>query len=675
MTSKLFIVLALAGILNAQDIVMVRHKPAPASGISFIGQCNGTTSCTPPSHAIGDLFLVAVGRDASTAAPTLASGWTSVTAPSINGTSTADSVMLVACKVATTTSETVTGFTNGANLVAHVYRGAAAGSTATCASDILGTPGNFTSTVNTTTTTVTYNSITNRDSLSWDVGFAYAPAATAGLGSAPTGMTARSLAGSTKAAGNDTNAAVSSFTTGNVTVTTAGRVITSTFEIKADEGFTVVQDIVTTCGTATTCAISSLAVAAHNTLIYQVMFANGDEQFVSCDKGGTIVPVPGTQGFNGLNSAPMAYVLDASAATATITCTYLHSQNTWIRFLELAHAAGYTPAFDAANSSEFASGVTPTPPTLTLTGTKPFVLQTCAPATSCTAPPSPYDTHFKTDTDSDGSSYVNPAADGVGQAWPLGSNGVTRTSTLALSNGPSACVNQAIVTFEGTNNTAATVANLRTTTTGFLGGVWEVQGTAMKYQNAATKPLTNASGRLCDGSSVASGAGASGIEYVTSAGANSYVQYLIGESVSVNVSAGVWFMEDEPNNNADTPVDIFSIGGLANGDFSTAQLLSNGGTTKCLHIESVNGQDTGCVNISQSTWYWLSLQYNKSGNAILDVYNSAGSLVGTSTKAMAGTTNSMKVVIGQLSATVPTTGFHFDFDSLKLCQAGGSCLP
>src|SRR5688572_28676621 len=91
--------------------------------ISYIGQCAAAaTSCSPPTHAVGDLFIAAAGRDASQTAPTLPSGWTSVTTPSINGTSSNDSALLVACKVATTTSETATGFTNAGWLAVHVYR-------------------------------------------------------------------------------------------------------------------------------------------------------------------------------------------------------------------------------------------------------------------------------------------------------------------------------------------------------------------------------------------------------------------------------------------------------------------------------------------------------------------------------------------------------------------------
>ncbi len=185
------------------------QKARAAAVISFINSCTGTTSCTSvPAHQVGDLFLAFVGRDSSANAPTLPSGWTSVTTNSIaSGTGSAKSVILVACKVATTNTETITGFTNGSNLVAHIYRGQRAGLTAACASTVLGTPVNWTTTVNTTATTETFSAVTNGDASSWDVGFGYAPAATAGISTAPTGMINRSAA-STKAGGHDTNAAV-----------------------------------------------------------------------------------------------------------------------------------------------------------------------------------------------------------------------------------------------------------------------------------------------------------------------------------------------------------------------------------------------------------------------------------------------------------------------------------
>jgi hypothetical protein len=197
--------------------------------------CTGTSSCTTTGNAVGDLEIAYAGINASATAPTTATGWTSVGTSTINGTSTADSAVRMACKVATGTSEASNTFTNATSLIIMVYRGQAAGTTATCASAILGTPVFTASTVNTTTTTETFGALTNADASSWDVGFGYCSACTAGIGTAPSGMANQnSITGPPGMGGHDTNAKAASFASANVTLTTAGRIITGTVEIKAD---------------------------------------------------------------------------------------------------------------------------------------------------------------------------------------------------------------------------------------------------------------------------------------------------------------------------------------------------------------------------------------------------------------------------------------------------------
>jgi hypothetical protein len=217
--------------------ILVLISSSAFAQISYVGQCTGTTSCTSPTHQTNDLFLIGVGRDGSTTAPTIPGGWTAIgSAQTINGTSTADSYFRTFCKIAASSGETVTGFTSASNVTVVVYRGT---KQASDCSTVVGTPVTNTTAINTTTTTVTYGTVTNGDSRGWDVGFAYAPAATAGLGTAPTGMTNRATSGSTKLSAHDTNAAVASFTTQNVTVTTAGRVMTLVMEIEAPQQATL----------------------------------------------------------------------------------------------------------------------------------------------------------------------------------------------------------------------------------------------------------------------------------------------------------------------------------------------------------------------------------------------------------------------------------------------------
>jgi hypothetical protein len=205
------------------------------AAISEIGTCNGTTSCTAPTHKPGDLFVAYAGVNLTATAPTNPAGWTSVGTSSINGTSTADSAVRVSCKVASSAAETITGFTSATSLIVVVYRGADVSGASSCGAVVA--PVFFTSTVNTTSTTETFSAHTNADSNSWDVGFGYAPAATAGIGTAPTGMTNRATQGTVMGA-HDTNGGVASFSSANVTLTTAGRIITAVVEIKAEAALT-----------------------------------------------------------------------------------------------------------------------------------------------------------------------------------------------------------------------------------------------------------------------------------------------------------------------------------------------------------------------------------------------------------------------------------------------------
>lgn len=196
--------------------------------------CTGTTSCTATGSVTGDLHIALAGRNGSQTAPALPAGWTSLGTVSINGTGSADSSARMACKVATSNDEASGTFTNAGTLILMVYTGFLPGTTATCASTIMGTPSFFSTAPNTTDTTATFNAITVANSDSWVVGFGWCSACTAGIATAPTGMANRdSITGPPGEGGHDTNGTTSGFSSANVTLTTAGRIITGTVEIKA----------------------------------------------------------------------------------------------------------------------------------------------------------------------------------------------------------------------------------------------------------------------------------------------------------------------------------------------------------------------------------------------------------------------------------------------------------
>lgn len=213
-------------------ILILYAIPAQASiNIAFpaSGSCNGASSCTA-TNQIGDLQIAYAGRDGTTTQASTPAGWISVSSSNINGSGAADSVVTLFCRVATSANQASGTFTNATAVNISTYRGNLFTTNANCAT-ALGTPVFTKTTVNMTSTTETFGSVTNAAATSWDVGFGYAPAATAGMNTAPTGMTNRNTLATTMGV-HDTNAAVASYSTANVTITTASRIITVVVEVK-----------------------------------------------------------------------------------------------------------------------------------------------------------------------------------------------------------------------------------------------------------------------------------------------------------------------------------------------------------------------------------------------------------------------------------------------------------
>jgi hypothetical protein len=135
-----------------------------AERVTYVGSAKGTTTCTPPTHQAGDLFVLGVFRDGSTTAPTIGTGsptaWTAVNAPT--GANTCWARVLK--KTAASNAETVGTFTNATEVVLNVYRPAAGYAIDVGASANGSASG----------TTVTYPVLTLQDTsgYSWVFGFA-----------------------------------------------------------------------------------------------------------------------------------------------------------------------------------------------------------------------------------------------------------------------------------------------------------------------------------------------------------------------------------------------------------------------------------------------------------------------------------------------------------------------
>jgi hypothetical protein len=195
--------------------------------ISRVGAATGTTTCTVPTHSIGDLIVISAFRSGSVTAPTLGAGYTSIT----TGTSANLCRPNLAYKVATATNDSSGTWTNATALTCVVYT-----SDQIASGGAIGVGGFGIS--NGATNTLTYNTLTMTDTsgTSWVAGFVGHKSTDQALSThAPTGMTAitgSSLTNTAAVCAYDTNAGVTSWASTNVTVTgTAAGWDTQTLEI------------------------------------------------------------------------------------------------------------------------------------------------------------------------------------------------------------------------------------------------------------------------------------------------------------------------------------------------------------------------------------------------------------------------------------------------------------
>lgn len=651
------------------------------------GNCTAaTTSCTFSATATGDLKIIFASRSNSTSPPSLPGGgaWTTISSGATSSGGVPHSYR-IGCNVSSSSGDTGSGtWTNASDVVGLSYSGTAVGTTANC--NITGVGATSFNNAK-ASTTINYAALTMQDTSggSWVAGFAGTNLADSG---APSGMTNVTTAGSGPAASaSDTNATATAWPSTNVTQA-SGTWMTAVLEILVQQGFTLIQNPTATGCSGTTCAVTlTQTLTAGNLLVAVGEFAQNNVLMTSIDKGGTLVSCTSCAGGDIINgSHPKGYILSISCAgscTSPATVTLSATTTSNIAIYELRPNAGVTASFDGGNALTYPSGVTPVAPNFTPSGTKAVRIDTAATANNVTAATLPYALQSQFVTGNAWTSWEKPPTSGP--TWTLSGAGQTSLGDIIFSNGATAGVNEGFQGFEGgSNGTSVTEALLRAGNFGWQGGQWGFTGTAMTFQTAASCNLLNSRTRMYgDGTQALNTGSTLGVRYVTSAGANSYITNTFETNGTGsfglpidNVSISICYQSDVPDNNTDGVIDFFSVVGRAGADFATAQNLTNAGSTKrCLHVESSLGQDTACIDINTATVYRLSLEYNKSGNAVLKVYDSSGTLIGTSTKAMAGTTQPSKFALGNLSATVPTTGFHYDFDGLVMSLSGGTITP
>jgi hypothetical protein len=183
--------------------------------VARAGKCSATaTSCTLSATATGDLNLFFAFRAGSTTPPTLPSGYTTVSTCTISGGCTTNSWLLY-CKIASSSGDTGSGTATNATAVAGLsYSGTTVDSTNCAPTATQRQVGS----VATGSTTVSYGAVSPWDNVNdWVV--AFMGDSTSGQTCVPGTLTNESATGDVLAA--DSNASVSSFSTGTCTVTSS----------------------------------------------------------------------------------------------------------------------------------------------------------------------------------------------------------------------------------------------------------------------------------------------------------------------------------------------------------------------------------------------------------------------------------------------------------------------
>lgn len=175
--------------------------------ISFVAFQTGANSTSNLSVQVGDLLLAWAFRDGNTGAPTVPAGWNILN--NAAGANTCGSAL--AWKYATSTSQASGTWTNATSLVIQAYRSTSGKKLS---------PGAFSQSGG-SSTTINYPALTllNPFGNSWLVGFAGHRSVNVAVETPPSGMTNRSTVvdATDEAAGHDTNGAVSSWSSTNVT--------------------------------------------------------------------------------------------------------------------------------------------------------------------------------------------------------------------------------------------------------------------------------------------------------------------------------------------------------------------------------------------------------------------------------------------------------------------------
>ena len=465
-------------------------------------------------------------------------------------------------------------------------------------------------------------------------------------------------------------------------------VATSTYTITgASSGtFTLVQHVHNVaCATGTTCALTlNQSIAAGDMLVFESSMYPASI-ITGTNNGGTFSPCLSCSGFDptySLEQTSGGWILTAAAQSSPITVNFSAAASGEIEMWEYSTGGG-TPAFDGANQVETQNNASPVATAFTPSGTNDISVQACRASLTCNSVSAP----FVADNTGNYRAWaaLNTPTSWTGPTWTLAGSATSQLTQMEFGFGVTRCANSAFVDFGGPSGSTVTMAQLLSGTHGWQGGFWTIHGNGadLTFQTAASQTLQNPTGRLCDGQNYTD-ASTTGLQYST-ADQGTYLQMngTDGVLAASSVSVGTWYYSNLPPTTTGQTHDL-AIFGTSAQDYVLLQELTNG-TSRIAQLGCGSGGSTSNVTLARSTWYWIDIQYNKSGNHTMKVYNNANPPVqvgSTMTCASKGTASPGYITIGNVNsgATVPS-GYLFYYDGLLVSLDGtdpllpGSALP
>jgi hypothetical protein len=467
------------------------------AAISRDGSCSGTTSCTFSGTATNSLKIVWAFRNASATAPSLPSGWTTITS---FATGSSGSIR-IGCNVSSSGSDTGSGtWTNATNIGGISFSGTAVGTTGNCNTTGVNangqdgkaecaTVGNCSAT---TSTTASFRGITTSSGsgTSW---------VAAGLGGSaasvctPTGMTAQSTTSDVRVM--DSNGTVTGWNT-------------TTCTVSSETWMTYVVEVLAASPACSSCAPTLIQrtlhgmqnnsndttwkmnifdpVSAGNCILIAGQWGSSTvTAIVTDDKNNTYKSVTAQDGTNG-QSVGVFYACNVAANTQFVTVT-MSAAVTGIQFDGFIYSNLATAnVVDVSQTATAIASGTCAPSSMTTTVNNDLIFQVCA-TDNFTASTTPL-------TWTAGTSMSLADAndlDGFGVQYRTLATAGSITPTLTLAAGTGGAINNMVtvaVAFKG----ASVGSDINTANVGIRG----VISVDTNYNNPAFSPFT------CCGNSV-----------------------------------------------------------------------------------------------------------------------------------------------------------------------------